>query len=114
LRNGKPHWGWYPATALVPPVGIVVGIIAAAKDRVGPALALWATAALAAMAWATIVATLAVASMSNDISSEVTSFKPSYMNREEECVWTDYRNPPPAYCHEWDGDHWAGPIEEAR
>ena len=52
MTNGKPHWAFYPATILFPPLGVVVGIIAAAKDRVGPALALWATALIGATAWA--------------------------------------------------------------
>ena len=52
---GTTAWWWYLVAALVPVVGIVVGIVAAAKNRVGPALALWATSFLAAWVWAGII-----------------------------------------------------------
>ena len=60
MNDGKPHWAFYPATILFPPLGVVVGIIAAAKDRVGPALALWATALIGASAWAVAVTAILV------------------------------------------------------
>jgi hypothetical protein len=51
-------WQWYLATAAIPFIGALVGFIAGivfmARSKIGPALALWATAWLAAMVWGAI------------------------------------------------------------
>jgi hypothetical protein len=50
------RWEWYVIAACFPFVGVFVGIVAAAKNRVGPALALWATSWVAAVAWSVFLA----------------------------------------------------------
>ncbi len=51
-------WQWYLVTAVIPIVGALIGLIAGivfmAKSKIGPALALWATAWLAALVWGTL------------------------------------------------------------
>jgi hypothetical protein len=52
------RWEWYLIVTVLPfagaLVGVIRGIVAAAKDRVGPALALWATAWLSVWLWAAV------------------------------------------------------------
>ncbi len=51
-------WQWYLATAAIPLIGTLIGFIAGivfmARSKIGPALALWATAYLAAAVWGAI------------------------------------------------------------
>jgi len=70
-KEAKPKrfnvaWWWYLVTSLVPVVGLVVGIVAAAKDRVGPALALWMTAFCMTFVWVGLVTGIAAASALNN------------------------------------------------
>ena len=58
-------WYWYLITAFVPVVGIITGIIAAAKHHVGPALAMWMTAYISILLWIVFIAALAGALASN-------------------------------------------------
>jgi uncharacterized membrane protein YhaH (DUF805 family) len=66
--NHQVEWWWYLLTALIPIVGLVRGIIAAAKDRIGPALALWATAASMTYVWTILIFILVYAASSGDNS----------------------------------------------
>lgn len=65
-------WQWYLATAAIPFVGALVGFIAGivfmARSKIGPALALWATAWLAAMIWGAIGWAVLVAAAVEGIS----------------------------------------------
>lgn len=68
MDNTNDHrvgWEWYVMTIVIPLVGVIRGIIAAAKDKVGPALALWATSFLAFWAWTIIIAIIAASSIGN-------------------------------------------------
>jgi len=42
-RTDEVGGGWYLAAFALPPVGLILGILAASRNQVGPALALWAT-----------------------------------------------------------------------
>src|SRR4051794_24861786 len=74
-------WQWYLVTAAVPflgaPIGFIAGIVFMARSKIGPALALWATAWLAAAIWAVIgwgiLAAVAVDSVSTsaDVSQVI-------------------------------------------
>ena len=65
-------WQWYLATAAVPFIGALVGFIAGivfmARSKIGPALALWATAWLAAMVWGAIAWGILLAAAVDGIS----------------------------------------------
>jgi hypothetical protein len=66
-------WQWYLITAIVPFIGQLVGLIAGivfmARSKIGPALALWATAWLAAMVWSTLLWGVLFASAWNEVST---------------------------------------------
>jgi hypothetical protein len=76
-------WQWYLVTAGVPFLGALVGFIAGivfmARSKIGPALALWATAWLASAVWAAIawgiVAVVAIDGISG--SAEVRQIVPT-------------------------------------
>lgn len=51
----SPAPEWYIIAVALPIVGVVAGIVQAAKHRVGPALALWVTSWLAAIAWGVLI-----------------------------------------------------------
>jgi hypothetical protein len=57
----KNQWVWFIVACLIPLAGVIVGIVYAAKDRVGPALALWATSALAVWVWLVAIALIVMA-----------------------------------------------------
>jgi hypothetical protein len=61
------QWIWFIMTCLIPPAGVIVGIVYAAKDRVGPALALWVTSWLASLVWLAVIAVILMAVTAGDI-----------------------------------------------
>lgn len=65
-------WQWYLATAAIPLIGALLGFIAGivfmARSKIGPALALWATAWLAAAVWGAIAWGILVAAAVDGIS----------------------------------------------
>ncbi len=46
------QWGVYVLAAFLPLIGVVLGIVMAARSEVGPALALWAASFAGALLWA--------------------------------------------------------------
>lgn len=46
---------WYLATILLPLVGIIAGIVFMAQNKIGPALALWATALVTVVVYLAVV-----------------------------------------------------------
>lgn len=54
-----PGVGSYVAAALIPVLGVIFAIVALAKNRVGPGLALIATSALAFAVWGYVLALMA-------------------------------------------------------
>lgn len=76
-RNGRPGAGSYLVAVLVPIVGVILGIIALAKNKVGPGLALVLTAWVAMAVWATLIIAVSFGSVvstfndSSDTSSLV-------------------------------------------
>jgi hypothetical protein len=61
------QWVWFIVACLIPLAGAIVGIVYAAKDRVGPALALWVTSGLASVAWFIVIAGIVLAMAGGDI-----------------------------------------------
>lgn len=54
-----PGAGSYIAAALIPIIGAILGIVALAKNRIGPGLALIATSVVAVAVWAYVLALMA-------------------------------------------------------
>jgi hypothetical protein len=54
----RPSLGlrWHALALLLPPAGLVAGIVLAARRDVGPALAVWATSFAGWIAWAFLLA----------------------------------------------------------
>jgi hypothetical protein len=80
------QWPWFVVACVLPPAGIIVGIIYSAKDRVGPALALWATSAIAVWLWLAVLVTIGFAmagspqALSTGVADRLGSGPPSSAN----------------------------------
>jgi hypothetical protein len=58
-----PTAGHYIASLLMPPYGLIAGIVAMSRSMVGPGFGLWATGALGSfVVWPAIITILALAS----------------------------------------------------
>ena len=75
------RWEWYLIVAALPFlgafVGLIRGIVAAAKDSVGPALALWVTAWLSVWLWAAVAFGITAATSGDPFNSDNNSNYPS-------------------------------------
>jgi hypothetical protein len=106
---GDPGAGSYVAAVILPIVGIILGIVALAKNRVGPGLALMAAAWLAGLVWGALAFAILAGQVADNVSDAVNTDTPAITAPAD----TQPVNPTPSDNTDSDGDYIPDDIDSA-